>query len=85
MNIIFGLVSVTLSYALTPPATYEACYQKAANAEVCVPMTSSPHIFEMEEDTFFDFYVKINGVESVRTNAKTSKKKAAPPTLIVGN
>ena len=80
MNILGA--SIFIIYNLIAGSTYQACYQKLGGTAVCAVMTVSPYQLTVEDDTQYDFWVKINGTDSDKVVWKTGKKTAAAPQLV---
>jgi hypothetical protein len=81
------LATVTFFYAINPDVSLEACYQLVGAANpTCLAMTASPFIVEdLADDSSYDFWVKVDSVNSEKVRARTSKKPIAPLAVVVGN
>lgn len=80
------LATATFVYTLESGKTYQACYQaEGENEPTCEAFTQSPHSVEIADDTLFDLFVTVDGVESERVTYRTAKKKPAAPILSVAN
>ena len=80
-------LTITIFWAVTSGATYQACYKEAAQAQVCVsPSGTGKHDFTtLKDDTDYTFSYKENGTESTPVSYHTPQKKTpiAPNLQIV--
>lgn len=83
MNLFFA-AAVTFIYSIETGKTYEACYQEDGTLNVvCEGMETSPHIVEVRDGGLYDFFVKVDDVESDKVRYQTQEKKPPAPVLSV--
>jgi hypothetical protein len=83
MNILAA--TVTFYYVIASGTVHQACYQKVGvSSPTCQTITTSATtVPDLDDDTDYDFWVKVASVDSAKVRVRTQKKTVLPPAIVI--